>query len=291
MSDTLAQLLREAAQRLEQAGLADSGRDARALVALAAGLAPGRLTLHLGDPPPPGCADRLGDLLARRCAREPLSHLTGRRAFWKDDFCVNADVLDPRPDTEVLVETALGKPFGTVLDLGTGSGCILLSLLRDRPDAIGVGTDVSQAALRVAQGNADRLGLGDRATFVHGDWYERVTGRFDLIVSNPPYIALSEMPGLAPELAHEPRAALTDEGDGLGAYRVIVPGAGAHLHPGGRLCVEIGPTQGAGVAALFAGAGFTDVAVVPDLDGRDRVVAGVVARVSAGVAAGRKGEN
>lgn len=213
------------------------------------------------------------DLVAQRCARVPLSHLLGYRDFYKHRFSVTADVLDPRPDTEVLIEVALGAPFQTVLDLGTGSGCILLSLLAERSAVQGVGGDVSEAALAVAGRNAEALGVADRATLITSDWYAAVTGTFDLIVSNPPYIAADEMAALQPEVRnHEPRMALTDEADGLSCYRAIVAGAPDHLTPGGRVAVEIGPTQAAAVTEMMADHGFVGITVTLDLDGRDRVV-------------------
>lgn len=215
-------------------------------------------------------------LVARRAAREPMSHLTGGRDFYDHRFEVTADVLDPRPDTETLVQAALDVGFNRVLDLGTGSGCIILSLLAARKTATGLGTDLSNAALDVARHNAARLELAveDRAAFTQADWFDGVGGQFDLIVSNPPYIAADEMADLAPELTHEPRMALTDEGDGLSCYRIITAGAGAHLTFGGWLMVEIGPTQAAAVSAMFDAAGLREVAVRRDLDGRDRVIMG-----------------
>lgn len=213
------------------------------------------------------------DAVARRAKRVPVSQITGRRAFWTSEFRVTPDVLDPRPETEALICLALTEPFTRVLDLGTGSGCILLSLLKERPTATGVGTDISAAAVLVAGENAERMGVTKRVVLPLSNWFDDVGGQFDLIVSNPPYIAAEEMAGLAPEVRdHEPRAALTDEGDGLTAYRKIAAGAPDHLKPGGRLIVEIGPTQAAAVKALFAAAGLEDAAVHPDLDGRDRVV-------------------
>jgi len=274
VSATLGALLAQATARLKTAGVDDPARDARALVAMAAGIAPDRLSLALQDMAGAQVAGDLATLVELRAARRPMAQILGRRAFYRHEFRVTADVLDPRPDTETLVEAALTAPFAHVLDLGTGSGCILLSLLAARPMASGVGTDLSPAALDVAHDNAARLGLAERCLLVHGDWYSPVEGRFDLIVSNPPYIAAAEMPGLAPDLSHEPRMALTDEGDGLSAYRVIVPGAGAHLRAGGRLMVETGWQQGAAVAELFTDAGFDTVKLLPDLAGRDRVVCG-----------------
>lgn len=274
MSATLGALLAQATARLKDAGIDNAARDARALVAMAAGIAPDRLSLALHDPAGAQVAHDLAPLVKMRAAHRPMAQILGRRAFYRHDFRVTADVLDPRPDTETLVEAALSAPFAHVLDLGTGSGCILLSLLAARPQASGIGTDLSPAALDVAHENAARLGVAERCLLVHSDWYAQVEGRFDLIVSNPPYIAADEMPGLAPDLSHEPRMALTDEGDGLSAYRVIVPGAGAHLRAGGRLMVEIGWQQGAAVAELFTNAGFDTVQILPDLAGRDRVVCG-----------------
>ncbi|RVV98929.1 peptide chain release factor N(5)-glutamine methyltransferase [Mesobaculum littorinae] len=270
----LGELLRAGAARLEHAGVPGAARDARALLAHSLGLAPDRLSLMHADPVPEDAARRFDAALAARVAGRPVSRILGRRAFWRHEFRVTDAVLDPRPETETLVARALDAPVERVLDLGTGSGCILLSVLADRPQATGLGTDLSDAALSVARDNAKRLGLDTRASFLCADWFAGVTGRFDTILSNPPYIAAQEMPGLAPEVRdHDPRGALTPGGDGLEPYRLIAAGASAHLSPGGRLLVEIGATQGAEVAAIFGAAGLLQVTVYPDLDGRDRVVA------------------
>lgn len=270
---TLAEALRQGAARLLAAGVPGAAGDARVLLAHAAGIEADRLTLHLPDPLSPDAATRFEVALDERAARRPVSQIVGHRLFWGRRFRVASDVLDPRPETESLIAAALGRPFARLLDLGTGSGAILLTLLAERPGAAGLGTDLSAAALAVASGNAARLGLGHRAEFRQADWFSDIDGRFDLIVSNPPYIAEAEMAGLAPELRlWEPRQALTPGGDGLDAYRAIAAGAPAHLVPGGRLMVEIGPTQGAAVAALFTAAGLVAGPVLPDMDGRDRVV-------------------
>lgn len=264
----------EAVQRLEAAGIPAAQGDALLLMAYAFDSLP-RYALYaeLGRPLPDDVAARFAATIEARSARQPVSQIIGRRAFWKHDFTVTRDTLDPRPETESLVAAALRLPWRSVLDLGTGTGAILISLLADRPGATGLGVDLSPAALAVAQGNADRLGVS--ADFAVSDWFAGVSGRFDLIVSNPPYIAVDEMAGLSPEVRDwEPRLALTDEGDGLAAYRAITAGAGAHLAKGGALMVEIGAAQGPAVAGLFRDAGFADVAVTPDLDGRDRVVSG-----------------
>jgi len=270
-------LLRRAVTQLRAAGIDDPARDARRLLAHVLDQPPGRLTLVMADPVTDAQADAFDALITRRAGREPVSHLIGKRAFHGRDFLVTAAVLDPRPETEILVNQCLEAPFSTVLDLGTGSGCILLTLLAERPKAVGLATDLSDAALAVARRNAAQLGLLDRADFAPGAWFDPVPGtaRFDLIVSNPPYIARDEMPALAPELAHEPRMALTDEADGLSAYRAIAAGASRHLVPNGRLVVEIGPTQAGAVGDLFLAHGLENVSVHADLDGRDRVVSGV----------------
>lgn len=272
---TAAEALRLALPRLAAAGIPDAPRDARALLAHAAGIAPDRLTLHLHDLLSPAASAAFEAAITRRTQREPVSHITGTRLFWGRSFRVTPDTLDPRPETELLVAEALKEPFTKLLDLGTGTGCILLSCLAGMPIATGTGTDIHPPTLAVAQDNAAALGLGSRARFQLSDWFGAVTGRFDLIVSNPPYIAEDEMPALSPEVMHEPRRALTPGGDGLDAYRAIARGAPARLMPGGRLLVEIGPTQGAAVSALFAAQGFAAIRILPDLDGRDRVVAAV----------------
>lgn len=209
----------------------------------------------------------------QRLRRVPVSRIKGCRDFWRHEFSVTPGVLDPRPETETLVACALEAPFERLLDLGTGSGCIAISLLADRPKARGVATDLSDAALRVAAANARRIGVSERLELVLSDWFAGVQGGFDLIVSNPPYIAAAEMAALAPEVRlHEPRGALTDEADGLGAYRAIAARAAEFLVPGGRMLLEIGPTQAAEVADLLARGGLAEVTVHPDLDGRDRVI-------------------
>lgn len=265
--------LRRAVPRLESAGVEGAGRDARVLLAHALGLAPDRLTLALPDEMSGAQLSAFETALAAREARQPVAQITGRRLFWGLPFRVTRDTLDPRPDTEALVAEALAEPFLKVLDLGTGTGCILLSCLKGMPMARGVGVDISEAALEVATRNSSDLGLGGRARFQQSDWFSAITGAFDLIVSNPPYIALAEMPDLAPEVRDwEPHQALTPGGDGLDAYRVIARGVLARLMPGGRLLVEIGPTQGQAVAGLFRAAGLEAVRILPDMDGRDRVV-------------------
>ncbi|MDQ2091271.1 peptide chain release factor N(5)-glutamine methyltransferase [Marimonas arenosa] len=278
MSGTVQQGLTALSRYFRKAGLDTPLTDARRLLAHVLKVDPGRLIVIAEDPLPDADLERAFILAARRKDRRPMSHILGGRMFYGRWFEVTADVLDPRPETETLIEAALKQPYSEVLDLGTGSGAIIVTLLAERPQATGVGTDLSAAALKVADRNARALQVADRVVFLESDWFAAVGGKFDLIVSNPPYIAQSEMETLAPELAFEPRQALTDEGDGLSAYRTIAGGAPTHLVPGGRLMVEIGPTQGVDVAEMFRAAGLENVTVLPDLDGRDRVVVGEMPR-------------
>jgi release factor glutamine methyltransferase len=273
---TAAEALRAAIPLLTAAGVPDAPRDGRLLLAHAMGIAADRLTLHAAEILSPDAARAFDAAVTARRARQPVSQITGQRLFWGRSFRVTPDVLDPRPETEGLIAEALSQPFARILDLGTGSGCVLLSCLMDIPVATGLGTDLSPKALDVARHNAQQLRLASRATFILSDWFQRVEGHFDLILSNPPYIAQSEMSVLAPEVRDwEPHLALTPGGDGLDAYRAITRGARAHLSLGGRLVVEIGPAQGAAVAAMFSAAGLDRVRVLPDMDGRDRVVSGI----------------
>ncbi len=225
MSLTAAEALRAAVPRLVAAGVEDAPRDARRLLAHALGIAADRVTLHLGDVLTPEQGTAFDQAIAARAARQPVAQIVGQRSFWGRDFAVTRDTLDPRPETECLIEAALCEPYSRVIDLGTGTGCLLLTSLAERPSATGIGTDTSGAALAVARGNAERLGLAARAEFVGADWWQGVTGRFDLILSNPPYIAQDELAGLAPEVRDwEPMAALSPGGDGLDAYRALAGG-------------------------------------------------------------------
>ncbi len=273
MSQTVQAAVRAGVAQLKDAGIDGAARDAQVLMAHVLGVRTDRLILIGPDPLTEKQAATFDDMIQRRASREPVSHLVGGRMFYDRWFKVTPDVLDPRPETETLIATALARPFQRVLDLGTGSGCILLTLLAERPGTTGIGTDISVQAVSVANENRERLGLTDRATIGQASWYTQVSGRFDLIVSNPPYIAIAEMADLQPEVRdHEPRLALTDEGDGLACYRAIVADAPDFLTPQGYLMVEIGPTQAAAVSQMLVGRGFANITVTQDIDGRDRVV-------------------
>ena len=264
---------------LNSAGIEAAPGDARRLLAAAMDIEAGRLALHLDEPLTPSQMARFQATIDRRARREPISHILGMRSFFDHTFEVGPDVLDPRPETEILVRAALERPFMRVLDLGIGSGAILLSLLAKRKtDVFGIGTDLSTAALAVAGRNAARIGVADRLRLYQGDWFAALPSfeaPFDLIVSNPPYITAEEMLGLSKDVtAYEPRMALTDEADGLTFYRKITAGACDWLAPGGWLMVEIGPTQASDVAEMLESAGFQSISVLTDFDGRNRVVLG-----------------
>ncbi|WP_050928487.1 peptide chain release factor N(5)-glutamine methyltransferase [Aestuariivita boseongensis] len=271
---TAAEAMVAATARLRAAGVADPARDARVLLAHAARIEAARVTLIAPEDLEPEIEERYDQLISLRAVRVPVSHLLGERDFYGRRFKISREVLDPRPETETLIEAALSQPFSRVLDLGTGSGAILVTLLAENPAATGLGVDLSEAACLQASANAVMHRVQHRADIRQSDWFGRVTDSYDLIVSNPPYIAADEMPGLSDEVRrHEPEMALTDGADGLSAYRAIAKGAPRHLVPGGRLLVEIGPTQASAVSEILAAAGFSGISVLRDLDRRDRVVA------------------
>jgi release factor glutamine methyltransferase len=268
---SLSYWLRDAAAKL--APISDTPRlDAELIAAHAAGLERGEMLLRLSDLAVPTGADAL---LARRLAHEPVAHITGARDFWTLSLKVTPDVLIPRPDSETLIEAALRHFAGQagprrILDLGTGSGALLLAALSEWPQATGLGIDISAGALAVARENAGRCGLADRAEFVAGDWAQGLDGRFDLILCNPPYIEADAV--LAPEVAdHEPHGALFAGADGLDCYRRLAPEMARLLETGGIALFEIGHDQGRAVSGLFAAEGFAPV-LHHDLGGRDRGV-------------------
>jgi release factor glutamine methyltransferase len=264
-----------------EAGLATPELDARVLLCHAAGLSHEAYIAKASEKLQPEAAQRLDEAMARRLKREPLARILGSREFYGREFGVGPEALDPRPDTETLIEAALTiieeqrwrkKPL-RLLDLGTGTGCILVSLLAELPHAKGIGTDKSLNALTLAASNAERLGVGSRAAFLAADWLDGIEGKFDLIVSNPPYLAGSEIETLDEDVAlYDPMLALYGGPDGLNAYRRIAAGVRGALADEGRLLVEIGASQGKAVAKIFRDAGLKVEAFRPDLAGRPRVV-------------------
>ncbi|WP_292069755.1 peptide chain release factor N(5)-glutamine methyltransferase [Brevundimonas sp. UBA7534] len=275
---TLLTVWKAAQARLKDGRIDSPAIDARLLLEAAAGAS---RTDILTDPYRAVADDQrqaYEAMIERRLRREPVSRILGRKGFWKIMLNVTPDVLSPRPDTETLLDVALlafapHEAF-SVIDLGTGSGAILLALLSERTAATGVGSDISSEALAVARENAANLDLNGRATFLRTEWAAGFGDHsFDLVVSNPPYIPTGHIAGLDPEVRdHDPHLALDGGPDGLQAYRDLAPEVMRILKPGGVFAVEIGWDQGPQVKALFEAAGFADVKVVKDLADRDRVV-------------------
>ena len=256
---TVRATLRRGAAALEQAGIDDPRREARRLLAHALGVTPEAL---LRDPDGVAAPALYDTLLARRAAREPLALITGHRAFWSLDLAVSGATLIPRPDSETLIEAALAAlpdraRVRRVLDLGTGTGCLLLAALVEYPASFGIGIDRSAAASALARNNAAMLGMDARAAIVCGDWAASLTGPFELILCNPPYIPTGDLPGLMPEVARfEPASALDGGADGLSAYRRILPDLPRLLARDGVAVVELGIGQEGVVTALAEAAGL-----------------------------------
>lgn len=254
----------------------DAAREARLILQEATGWSAARCATADPDDMPPDAQVQADAMVLRRKSHEPLSQILGAWSFYGRDFVVSPHVLTPRPDTETLIDVALEQPFSRLLDLGTGSGAIAITLLAERPCATGLATDLSLEALEVAGRNAAALGVDGRLRLMTADWFAGLVGQFDLIVSNPPYITAEAYGALDPTVRDwEPRLALTPGGDGLSPYRKICCGASGVLAAGGRLMVEIGHDQGEAVAALLEAAGLADVRVHPDINGKDRVVSGL----------------
>lgn len=269
---TVAALLAEGARALAAAGIERPRFEARLLLEHATGLARERLIAEPAARVPDAKMAAYRGLVARRAAREPMAYILGRAEFWSLAYAVAPGVLVPRPETETLIEAALrafpdrARPL-RVLDIGVGSGCLLLTLLHLFPSARGVGTDTSAAALACARLNAERLGVAARALLVATPWAAGVAGPFDLVVANPPYIPTAEIAGLAPEVARfEPRAALDGGPDGLAAYHAILPDLPRLLAPGGAALLEIGRGQHEALIPLAEAQGFA-VATHADLAG------------------------
>ena len=274
--EALKPLLEWATQRLAQAGCETPQLDARLLLQSATGLSREEMILDPSHPVEPQAAERFCAYIDRREKHEPVSRILGEREFYGRAFHITPDVLDPRPDTETLIAAALHHmPEGArLLDLGTGSGAIAVTLLAERPDASGVATDLSPTALAVARSNAERNGVLPRLAFVEGRWFSPVTGRFDIIVSNPPYIPERDIAELSPDVRNfDPRLALVGGADGLDPYRAIAAGAAAHLVEEGHVLVEIGAGQAEDVEAIFAACGFRAEGRHHDLGGHARCLA------------------
>ena len=269
---TAGDALARAAKRLADAGVGAPRLDATLLLGAAMGM-PREAVLLAGGRALDGAeAGRYRAFIARRAAREPVSRILGVREFWSLPLTIDAHGFDPRPDSETVIQASLAvipdrRAAMAVLDLGAGSGALLLALLTELPRTEGIGVDVSPGAAALARANAAALGLGRRCRFIAGDWGAAIDGRFDLILANPPYIARADIAGLGPEVRHEPVRALDGGADGLDGYRALLPDVRRLLAHGGGAVVELGAGQGAAVSALCRACGLTVESTRPDLSG------------------------
>ena len=275
----LRDLLALGQQKLKQAHIDTAGRDARLLAAAAMDINTAQVTLKALDHVSQQQQDHFESMIEQRRSFKPVSRILGKRQFWNRWFEISPDVLDPRGDSEVLVNLALQQKADRILDLGTGSGILALTLLSEWPDALAVGADICEKALLIAQRNAAQLEVSDRFQAQKSDWFEAIGGQFDLIVSNPPYIGEDEIPHLDPDVRlYDPMIALSPGRDALQAYQNIARDAIGYLKPDGRLLVEIGFRQGEAVRELFASNGLKEIKIIQDLNGRDRVVRAIKAK-------------
>ncbi len=274
--ETAGALLAAARTRLRAAGVDTADLDARLLVGHLAGLSGAQLIAGGERPVPPEVAARVEAAVARRAAGEPVGRILGEREFWGLRFRLNEATLEPRPDSETIVEAALAACPGDglrIADLGTGTGCLLVALLAERPASVGIGADLSERALAAARANAEAAAVGPRAVFVRADLGHPFADGLDLVVSNPPYIPSGEIDGLDREVRlHDPRLALDGGPDGLDPYRRLLGWVGDALRPGGTVVLEVAPDAAQAVAGLGEAAGLGVVGVRPDLAGRPRAV-------------------
>ena len=275
----LRDLLTLGQQKLKLAHIDTARRDARLLAAAAMEINTAQVTLKALDHVSKQQQDHFESMIEQRRNFKPVSRILGKRQFWNRWFEISPDVLDPRGDSEVLVNLALQQKADRILDLGTGSGILALTLLSEWPDARAVGVDICEKALLIAQRNAVQHEVSDRFQAQKSDWFEAISGQFDLIVSNPPYIGEDEVPHLDPDVRlYDPLIALSPGRDALQAYQNIASDAIGYLKPGGRLLVEIGFRQGEAVRALFASNGLKSIEIIQDLNGLDRVVRAIKAK-------------
>lgn len=278
MVETVATAQKAAVVALREAGVLSAGLDARLLLQEALGVDHATLIVDPQRVLTEEEQARLAMLLARRAAHEPVSRILGWREFYGRRFAVTPAVLDPRPDSETLIDVALEigrqRKISSLIDLGTGSGILALTLAAEWPHVHAIATDASAAALAVARENAEALGVASRVRFYESNWWQEVAGRFDLVVSNPPYIPAGEIAALAPDVQnHDPLAALDGGADGLACYRAIAAGAAAHLAARGVILVEIGAGQAGTIREMFYASGFNILTEKRDLGGHIRVLA------------------
>jgi len=274
----LKKVLANTANKLSESGIEGAARDARILTAYALQIPISELSLKINEQVSGEMTSKLEKLILRRTHREPISKILGRREFWGRTFSINENVLDPRGDTETLIEFVIEKPVKSVLELGTGSGAIAITLACEWKEVHVTAIDISEEALSLAKSNAEKFNVQNKIDFFKSDWFEAVKGSFDLIISNPPYIGLIEKDEISTEvIKYDPEISLFAGRDGLDAYRRIIPSLPKFLNPDGFVALETGASQSNQVRNMMNAVGFIDVKIVKDLSGKDRLVAAKLA--------------
>ena len=274
----LKEVLADSAIKLSKSGIEGAARDARILTAFALEIPISELSLKISQQVSEKIIVELEKLILRRINREPISKILGRRDFWGRTFSINENVLDPRGDTEKLIDFVIEKPVKSVLELGTGSGAIAITLACEWKEVHVTAIDISEEALSLAKSNAEKFNVQNKIDFLKSDWFEAIKGSFDLIISNPPYIGLAEQDELSAEvIKYDPEIALFAGRDGLDAYKRIIPNLAKFLNPDGLVVLETGASQGIQVKNMMNAAGFIDAKIVEDLSGKDRLVAAKLA--------------
>ena len=270
----LKKVLANTANKLSESGIEGAARDARILTAYALQIPISELSLKINEQVSGEMTSKLEKLILRRTHREPISKILGRREFWGRTFSINENVLDPRGDTETLIEFVIEKPVKSVLELGTGSGAIAITLACEWKEVHVTAIDISKEALSLAKSNAEKFNVQNKIDFFKSDWLEAVKGSFDLIISNPPYIGLIEKDEIPAEvIKYDPEIALFAGRDGLDAYKKIIPNLAKFLNPDGFVVLEIGAYQSNQVKNMMNAIGFIDTKIIKDLSGKDRLVA------------------
>ena len=274
----LKEVLADTAIKLSKSGIEGAARDARILTAFALEIPISELSLKINQQVSEKIIVELEKLILRRINREPISKILGRRDFWGRTFSINENVLDPRGDTETLIDFVIEKPVKSVLELGTGSGAIAVTLACEWKEVHVTATDISENALSLAKINAEKFNVQNKIHFLTSDWFENVKGAYDLIISNPPYIGLTEQDEISAEvIKYDPEIALFAGRDGLDAYRRIIPSLTKFLNPDGFVALETGASQSNQVKNMMNAVGFIDAKIVKDLSGKDRLVAAKLA--------------
>ncbi len=274
----LKEVLADTTIKLSKSGIEGAARDARILTAFALEIPISELSLKINEQVSGKITSKLEKLILRRIDREPVSKILGRREFWGRSFSISENVLDPRADTETLIDFVIEKPVKSVLELGTGSGAIAITLACEWKEVQVTAIDISEDALSLAKLNAENFNVQNKIHFLKSDWFETVRGSFDLIISNPPYIGLVEQDEIAAEvIKYDPQIALFAGRDGLEAYKRIIPNLAKFLNPDGLVVLETGASQSNQVKNMMNAVGLIDAKIVKDLSGKDRLVAAKLA--------------